>query len=121
MKSKIALVVARGENILGLGQMAHESTLLSVREITDSIDLTSKSSAAESAPEGKMTRPSVPLWQCWGHHGDGWRDDPGEEERGIKSAKQQSYITTASALEGVLHRHTDGCWFVEVLGVEVCV
>lgn len=26
-------------------------------------------------------RPSVPLRQCWGHHDDGWRNDPGEEKR----------------------------------------
>lgn len=27
-------------------------------------------------------RPNVPLQQCWGHHGDGWRDDPWREREG---------------------------------------
>ena len=107
-----------------LSQIAHESALISRRDDTDFIDLTTKSSA-ESAPEGRMTRPSVPLRQCRGHHDDGWRNDPGEEKRererqresgGIISAKQQSYITTASAVEGVLHRHTNRCCFERHLG-----
>lgn len=63
-----------------LSQIAHESALISRRDDTDFIDLTTKSSA-ESAPEGRMTRPSVPLRQCRGHHDDGWRNDPGEEKR----------------------------------------
>lgn len=51
-------------------------------------------------------------------------DDPGREtERGIMSVKQQSYITTASAMEGVLTIHTDRGWFTEGWwsGLSVCL
>lgn len=74
--------------------------MFSPGKITDFNDLTSKSSAGSEA-EGKMTRPSVPLRQGWCHHDDGWRDDPGRGE-GVGS-----YITTASAIEGVLQTHTE--------------
>lgn len=60
-------------------------------------DLTSKS-RAESAPEGKMTRPSVPLRQCWGHHDDGWRDDSREVER----RRERDYVGEATELHNCL-------------------
>ncbi len=71
-----------------------------------------------------MTRPSVPLRQCRGHHDDGWRDDPGEMERervgdyvGEGAELYNSSLCNGGGVTQThtyTHTHTNRCWFEEV-------